>query len=128
MARLEPLRERRDFVRASRQGRKAALPTVVVQAIPSRHKGGAVRIGVTATKKLGNAVVRNRVKRRLRAAARTVLLPMAQPGTDYVLIGRATTATCPWPRLERDVQSAAKKLGCRPPAPSPDRPSYGDAK
>jgi len=69
-----------------------------------------VRIGFTATRKIGGAVVRNRVKRRLREAAR-ILAPLhAKPGCDYVFIARGGTATRPWARLLDDMKTALIRL------------------
>jgi ribonuclease P protein component len=68
------------------------------------------RVGFTATKKLGNAVVRNRVKRRLRELARLKLALDARPGHDYVLIGRAPTFGRSFPELEKDLTSALNRL------------------
>jgi ribonuclease P protein component len=61
-------------------------------------------------KKIGNAVVRNRVRRRLRAVAREVLAPIAMSGVDYVFIGRATTATSSWSELVTEVEKSLKYL------------------
>jgi ribonuclease P protein component len=69
-----------------------------------RGDGGQVRFGVTATKKVGNAVARNRAKRRLRALAREVLPEGGRPGWDYVLVARPdSTATLPYDDLRRDL-------------------------
>lgn len=68
------------------------------------------RVGFTATKKLGGAVVRNRAKRRLREAARRLLTPMARPGVDYVLIARSGAADVEWSRLLDDVSKALVRL------------------
>lgn len=73
--------------------------------------------GYTATKKIGTAVVRNRAKRRLRAAAQDLLPRHGLAGADYVFIARATTATAPWARLLDDMENAlislAPRLGTR---------------
>lgn len=65
-----------------------------------------IRVGFTATKRIGGAVVRNRAKRRLREAARALVPELGRPGADYVLIARGGTATRPWDRLIDDVRSA----------------------
>ena len=82
----------------------------MVQARNRRDGETAVRLGVTATRRVGGAVTRNRAKRRLREAARITLPPLARPGCDYVLIARAGTAERPWPRLLDDVKSALIRL------------------
>jgi ribonuclease P protein component len=69
-----------------------------------------VRIGFTATKRIGGAVVRNRAKRRLREAARQLAPLLARPGCDYVFIARGGTADRPWARLLDDMKSALIRL------------------
>lgn len=66
--------------------------------------------GFTATKKIGNAVVRNRAKRRLREAARQLLPRFGRAGVDYVFIARSMTADIAWERLLDDVESALLSL------------------
>lgn len=74
----------------------------------SAGEGAAgVRVGFTCSKKLGNAVTRNRAKRRLRALAREVLLPRARDGWDYVLVGKpGATVTRAYDDLRRDLAQA----------------------
>ncbi len=81
----------------------------MIQALPqpARLDMGA---GFTATRKIGNAVVRNRAKRRLREAARLLLPELGRPGHDYVFIARQGAAQRPWPRLLDDVKSALIRL------------------
>ena len=71
----------------------------------------AIRVGFTASRKVGNAVARNRARRRLREAARRVLPVVAAPGRDYVLIGRRTTLERPFPLLLADLETALCRLG-----------------
>ena len=72
-----------------------------------------MRVGFTATKKIGNAVARNRAKRRLRAAARLNMASDQTGGYDLVLIARSATITCPFPALLADLESALRKTGVR---------------
>jgi len=107
---LDRLRTRADFQRLTRTGRKHATRGLVLQV--ARQPGVSFsdeqhpRVGFTASKKVGNAVARNRVKRRLRALVHEVLGPKAQPSLDYVLVGRHTTLTRPWPKLVEDLETA----------------------
>jgi ribonuclease P protein component len=105
---MERLKRRQDFVAAAR-AHYTATPGIIVQ-MRARGDEAPPRVGFTATKKLGNAVVRNRVKRRLREVARLKLAGEARPGHDYVLIGRAPTSERPFPDLEKDLTSALKRL------------------
>jgi ribonuclease P protein component len=102
------LRKRAHFLQA-RQGVRAAQGHVALEA---SHRGDdtACRIGFTATRKLGNAVMRNRAKRRMREMARAILVPRALNGVDYVLIARGGICTANWPRLLDDLSAALVKL------------------
>jgi ribonuclease P protein component len=75
-----------------------------------RDDDETVRAGFTATKRIGNAVARNRAKRRLRAAAAALLDEHGVAGCDYVFIARQETAGAPWERLLDDVRSALLRL------------------
>ena len=73
------------------------------------HKG--IRVGFTCSKKVGNAVARNRAKRRLREVARALLPEHGKPGWDYVLIGRPdVTATRDFTDLKSDLVNALNKI------------------
>lgn len=117
---MERLKRRQDFVAAARAS-YAAMPGLTVQA-RDRGDAGEARVGFTATKKLGNAVVRNRIKRRLRALAQMHLVPAARSGHDYVLIGRSPALDRAFADLERDLLSALKRLH-RPHRPGEKDPS-----
>lgn len=105
------LRVRPQFVFV-RHGRTEKRKALLVQA--RRRKDGAlgahVGAGFTATRKIGNAVTRNRAKRRLREAARVLLPQLGKPGWDYVFIARMETADIAWPRLLDDMESALISL------------------
>ena len=95
---------RRDFLQARNQGQKALARGLVVQAI--RRDSDIWRVGLTASKKIGNAVCRNRARRRMRALARQHLATMARPGIDYVLIARHDTISCDWQELVTGLKKA----------------------
>ncbi|RBI67566.1 ribonuclease P protein component [Roseovarius sp. TE539] len=110
--RHEVLRNRSDFLRAAR-ARRHATPSMLVQARRRGHDEvpGAVRVGFTCSRKVGNAVARNRAKRRLRAAARAVLPERGREGWDYVLVGRAgATAERSFDLLKKDLCTALDRL------------------
>lgn len=111
---LRRFRRRPEFLRVRHKGRRWIAPGLVLQtcAISDTGADGAAEIGIglTASKKVGNAVERNRARRRLRALATGDLRQLAKPGTDYVLIARRATLTRPWPDLQRDLYDALKRL------------------
>jgi ribonuclease P protein component len=100
------LKKRPEFLHVAASRRKFAAPGLVLQAAPRPGDGDAIRIGFTATRKLGGAVVRNRARRRLRAAAQAVLPVAGVGGYDYVLVARAGTLTRSWPLLLDDLRKA----------------------
>jgi ribonuclease P protein component len=70
-------------------------------------------VGFTASRKIGNAVTRNRAKRRLRSAAASILLGKGKPGTDYVLIARTSTVDRPYDALVADLEAALRRVDHR---------------
>jgi ribonuclease P protein component len=107
---LGHLRKRADFLRAARGIRRVegaitleTCPTPEPEALPGR-----LRIGFTASKKIGNAVARNRAKRRLRAAASQVLPLLGRERHDYVLVARGSCVARPFPALLSDITTALK--------------------
>lgn len=104
------LKHRREFLAAAR-GRKAVTDSLIVQ--DRRRQDGESRVGVgfTASKKVGNAVARNRAKRRMRALARDVFPDFGEPGHDYVLIARRDATTdLPFETLRQDLRRALARL------------------
>jgi len=109
---LGRLRKRREFLAVQKSGNKCVTSGLVMQAAESDYPS-ETRIGFTVTKKLGNAVKRNRIKRRLRAVVKDVLPGQVKPGYDLVFIGRATSADRPYADLKTDVMTCIEKLGLR---------------
>jgi ribonuclease P protein component len=110
---LVRLKTRADFLLVAAGRRRAVRPGLLLQAAPcppAGASGKAVRVGFTASRKVGNAVVRNRAKRRLRAAAVAVLTQAGRPGTDYVLIARAATGERPYAELVGDLEAALRQV------------------
>ena len=104
------LRQRPDFLRAASAQRKA-MPGFLLQArargISDSAATDLIRVGFTCSKKLGNAVARNRAKRRLREIARAILPIAGRPGWDYVLVGRPeVTANREFADLRADLEAA----------------------
>jgi ribonuclease P protein component len=110
---LVRLKTRADFLRVAAGRRRAARRGLVLQAAPQppQRAGDSIRVGFTASRMVGNAVVRNRAKRGLRAAAAEVLARDGRPGTDYVLIARSETGERPYRELVGDLASALRQIG-----------------
>ena len=107
---LGGLQDRAAFLRVQRTGRKWVAKGVVVEV--AENELGNVRFGLTVSKRISeSAVVRNRVRRRLRTAAREVLPTCARSGLDVVLIGRAETADRPFAQIKEDLRWCLDKLG-----------------
>lgn len=106
------LKQRRDFLRVAAGGHKWVTPGILVQAapVPPGAPVGVLRYGITASRKVGNAVIRNRAKRRLRALAVNHLPQVAAPGFDFVLVARHATATRPFAALIDDLNTAVSRL------------------
>jgi ribonuclease P protein component len=107
---VDHLKKRADFLRAARGIRRVegavtleTCPTPELEALPGR-----LRVGFTASKKVGNAVIRNRAKRRLRAAASELLPLLGRQGHDYVLVARGSCVARPFPALLSDITAALK--------------------
>ena len=110
---LRRLKKRPEFLFV-RGGLKAGRGAVLIEARrrtpPQTTKNTDIGLGFTASKKVGNAVARNRARRRLREAARKFLPTLGVAGADYVFVARASAADTPWARLLDDVQNALLRL------------------
>ena len=107
---LTTIVKRRDFL-AANAGKRAPRPGFVLLVRDRGDGDDARRIGITVTKKIGNAVVRNRMKRRFRALAREVLPVHGRAGCDHVLIGRAEGVERPFSTLRDELVRALDKVG-----------------
>ena len=105
---MERLRQRADFLAAA-QGAKVATAGFVLQA-RVRENGGPIRVGFTVSKKVGNAVERNRVRRRLREIVRLTAAARLRSGHDYVLVGRRSALSLPFERMTQDFDQALRRL------------------
>jgi len=104
---MDRLKVRADFLRAS-AGVRRVTASLTLELCAAPQPNDAIRVGFTATRKLGNAVTRNRAKRRLRAVAAAVLPLCGRAGNDYVLVARRETLTRPFDGLVADLKSALR--------------------
>lgn len=117
MAAVARLKRRPDFLRVAGGRRKWVAPGLILQALrqddskPSTEGIAPARVGFTASAKIGNAVERNRARRRLRAVAASVLPSHAESAHDYVLIARAGTLKRRFADLVADLEAGLKRLG-----------------
>lgn len=105
---MQRLKQRADFLAAA-AGARAPVSGFVLQA-RDRREDGPVRVGFTCSKKVGNAVERNRVRRRLREMVRLAQSEALRRGYDYVLIGRRTALNLPFERLVDDFSRALGRV------------------
>jgi ribonuclease P protein component len=105
---IETIRRRADFL-AANSGRRVAMPGFVLLVRPRNDGDSAVRLGITVTKKIGNAVIRNRMKRRFRSLARELLSQQGVAGADHILIGRSAGIERSFDDLRRELGKALQK-------------------
>jgi len=109
------LRQRRDFLFVQQKGVRQVMTHFILQAAvkpasTASQLALSYRTGVTASKKVGNAVARNRAKRRMRALFRKLKCDHAPSGTDYVLVARHSLVQAAWTELSADFSIAAKRI------------------
>jgi ribonuclease P protein component len=102
------LKRRAEFLAVAARGRKVQMPGLVLQAL-AREQAAPLRLGFTVTRKIGNAVARNRARRRLKEAARLFFAEHLASGVDLVLIGRGETARREFSALRDDLARALAK-------------------
>ena len=105
---MQRLRHRADFLAAAAAA-KVSTKAFIVQ-MRDRRDDGPARVGFTVSKKVGNAVERNRVRRRLREVVRRASGDATRPGHDYVLVGRRAGLSAPFGGLLEDFKSALQRL------------------
>ncbi|OJY69638.1 MAG: ribonuclease P protein component [Sphingobium sp. 66-54] len=103
---------RADYLAANR-GQRAPMPGFVLLVRDRRDGDPAVRLGITVTKKIGGAVIRNRMKRRFRALAKAALPALGIPGADHVLIGREGGIERDYAQLSAELETALKRIAGR---------------
>jgi ribonuclease P protein component len=108
--RLETIRKRADFL-AANAGKRASTPGFILLVRDRKDADPAMRVGFTVTRKIGGAVVRNRMKRRFRALAREIVPAKGIAGADHVMIGRAGGVEREFGLLRAELSGALDKLG-----------------
>ena len=104
------LKRRADFLRVAAVRRKWAAPGLILQvAAQPEPVSESIRVGFTASRKVGNAVKRNRARRRLKALVREMIADGANPGLDLVLIARPATVDRPFDELRRDLEQSLQR-------------------
>lgn len=108
------IKDRKDFLKATASGKKFITGSFILQMFKREeiHSAlpGEIRVGFTVTKKMGGAVTRNRIKRRLREAVKPALLKNGLAGHDYVVISRLKALDCDFCDLKRDMEFAFSRI------------------
>ncbi|MFN3619351.1 ribonuclease P protein component [Sphingorhabdus sp.] len=118
------IKKRSDFLAANR-GKRYATPGFVLLVRDRQDESAEIRLGITITKKVGNAVVRNRMRRRFRALAQEMLAEKGKAGADHILIGRDSGIERDFGELRTDMVKALGKL-CQDPSAGPVDAGTGD--
>jgi len=105
---LERLKKRSEFLVVAKTGDRWVMPAFIIQ-VYKRALEGSIRYGITASRKVGGAVERNRAKRRLRVLIKQVLPLYGCPGTDYVLIAREEVLKRNFARMGQELEDALRR-------------------
>ena len=110
--RLTRILKRSEYLRVKQRGTSVAKPGLVMQAASGANNSSYLypRVGFTVSKRVGNAVKRNRARRRLKSIASDILLKEGFPAWDYVFIGRLVTLDRPYDSLLEDARAALRKI------------------
>lgn len=106
---MKRLLKRSDFLAAAKTGERHITPGFIVQ-VYRRETANSFRYGITATRKIGGAVERNRAKRRLRAMIQQILVTRGHPGYDYVFIARTEILKRDFTQMTQDLEDVLMKL------------------
>jgi len=110
-AALASLKASADFQRISRVGKRWSFPSFIMQALKQESTQPSFRLGLTVSRKVGNAVVRNRAKRRLREIVRLYPTPEKLAGWDIVLIGKTSATERDFELMKQDFMQGLKNMG-----------------
>ena len=125
MSTLNRIKKRKDYLAIAATGRRWVTPSFVLQVRESDNIEQGPFVGFTVTKKVGNAVIRNRVRRRLKEAAKEVFPHKATAGWEYVVIGRNACVDIAYERIKSDLKWALKKLAAKADLNSPLKNGLG---
>jgi ribonuclease P protein component len=114
-----PLRQRADFLRIAASGLRRVTPAFILQAAAVKTGEKTGRIGFTCSRKIGNAVARNRARRRLRAVVDQVVAPAMTETLDFVLVGRGEALTRDFAAMTQDLRHAIGKVTPKKTSQSP---------
>ena len=109
---LEKIHKRKDFLNIQQNGNKVLMENFILYGLmyDKSYDSRLPRIGFTASKKIGNAVKRNKAKRRMRVLTQKFLKPLAKKNTDYVIIAKNKLNTSLWADLEKEMLQSIKSL------------------
>jgi len=107
---VERLTRRPEFLRIARSGRNWVTPGLILQTLDRSSSECGSRVGLTASRRVGNAVARNRARRRLRTVVQTVISNHGKLDHDYVVIARKETTQRSYAELLNDLETALKRL------------------
>ena len=113
---IEHLKKRKDFIKIAHSKKKSIAKGLIIQASPRKliEKKFFIRVGFTITKKVGNAVVRNRIRRRLRSIFKQLIIQMGMPGWDYVIIARKAIINYSFNQIINDMKFVISNIhNCR---------------
>jgi ribonuclease P protein component len=113
-ATVNSLKATAEYQRVSKAGKRWVTPAFILLALPRDNTDSPFRTGLTVSRKVGNAVTRNRVKRRLREMVRGAVDVNILPSFDVVIIGRTEAKNRDFVQMKQDFVHALRKLGIAP--------------